>query len=69
MFLFWTGYTPLHHCLTMYGTAETLAMARLLLERGADPNARTRFGNVPLWEAVTHQKIDFINLLLEFEVI
>jgi ankyrin repeat protein len=41
MFLFWTGYTPLHHCLTMYGTAETMAMARLLLERGADPNART----------------------------
>jgi hypothetical protein len=40
-FLFCSGYTPLHHCLTMYGTAETMAMARLLLERGADPNART----------------------------
>jgi hypothetical protein len=25
----------------MYGTAETMAMARVLLERGADPNART----------------------------
>jgi ankyrin repeat protein len=62
------GYTPLHHCLTMYGTKTTMAMARVLLDRGADPNARTRFGNTPLCECVRHQKMDFIKLLLEYGV-
>ena len=52
----------------MYGTAETMGLALVLLERGADPNARTRLGNVPLCECVRHQKIEFIKLLLEFGV-
>lgn len=60
------GYTPLHHCLTMYGGTRTLAMARVLLEHGADPNARNRFGASPLLECVKHKKVDFVKLLLEF---
>jgi ankyrin repeat protein len=68
MTFFFIGYTPLHHCLTMYGGEETMAMARLLLDWGADPNARNRFGAVPLYECVNAQKMDFIQLLLSYGV-
>lgn len=58
------------------GTAETtalhhaaghgmLALARVLLERGADPNARDSTGATPLhWAAVMDQR-DLIKLLIE----
>ena len=59
------GYTPLHHCLTMYGTEETMELARLLLEKGADPNAQNRYGAVPLMECIRHQRMEFIKLLLD----
>ncbi len=62
------GYTPLHRCLTLYGSEQTMAMARVLLERGADPNAVTRMGNVPLSDAVMNNRTEFIKLLLEFGV-
>jgi ankyrin repeat protein len=52
----------------MYGSEQTIAMARELLERGADPNAINRMGNVPLSEAVVNNKIEFVKLLLEFGV-
>ena len=45
-----------------------MQMARLLLERGADPNAKNRFGNVPLGACVIGRNMDFIQLLLEFGV-
>ena len=45
-------------------------MARLLLERGADPNAKNRFGEVPLNICVQQQqdRAELIKLLLEFGV-
>jgi ankyrin repeat protein len=46
-----------------------MEMARVLLKRGADPNAKNRFGAVPLMECVMQNYLDFINLLLEFGVI
>ena len=52
----------------MYGSEQTMAMARVLLERGADPNAINRMGNVPLSEAVVNNRIEFVKLLLEFGV-
>jgi ankyrin repeat protein len=52
----------------MNGTDVTLAMARVLLERGADPNTKARLCNLPLTDCVTSNKIDFIKLLLEFGV-
>jgi ankyrin repeat protein len=52
----------------MYGSEQTMAMARVLLERGADPNAINRMGNVPLSEAVVNNKMEFVKLLLEFGV-
>ena len=52
----------------MYGSEQTMAMARVLLERGANPNAINRMGNVPLSEAVVNNKMEFVKLLLEFGV-
>ena len=52
----------------MYGSEQTMAMARVLLERGADPNAVTRMGNVPLADAVRDNRIEYVKLLLEFGV-
>merc|ERR1719309_1652576 len=46
------GYTPLQHCLTIYGNDTTFAMAKLLLANGADPNRKDRFGCTPLIECV-----------------
>jgi ankyrin repeat protein len=62
------GYTPLHHCLTLFGGETTKAMARLLLERGADPNAKNRSGAGPLFYCVQAQRMDYAQLLLEFGV-
>jgi ankyrin repeat protein len=45
-----------------------MAMARVLLERGADPNAVSRMGHVPLADAVRNNRIEFVKLLLEFGV-
>jgi ankyrin repeat protein len=45
-----------------------MAMAQVLLERGADPNAVTRMGNVPLSDAVMNNRTEFVKLLLEFGV-
>ena len=66
---FLLGFTPLHHCcLATRGTPLTLGMARLLLKRGADPNARNRFGETPLARCVYYANADFIKLLLELGV-
>jgi hypothetical protein len=63
------GYTPLHHCLSLYWSPATMALARLLLEHGADPNAKTRHGAVPLYECVISDNVESVKLLLEFGVI
>ena len=44
------GYTALHHA-TMKDDSK-LDLARILLENGADPNHRTRYGSVPILEWV-----------------
>ena len=62
------GYTPLHCCLSSCCTEVELGMARLLLERGADPNARNRLGTVPLCTGLHVNSKESINLLLEFGV-
>ena len=62
------GYTPLHHCLSLYWSPATMALARLLLEHGADPNAKTRHGAVPLHECVITNNVESVKLLLEFGV-
>ena len=44
------GFTPLQHCCTAFGTEETMKMAELLLKKGADINAKNRFGSTALQE-------------------
>ena len=55
------GYTPLHlACMT----PVRADLARILLEHGADPNARDRFGSVPLMGALQAGTLDAIEALL-----
>lgn len=61
------GFTPLHHCLNdVEGNDLTFQMARILLQNGADPNARNRFGISPIFEAFMFHRLEHIELLLEF---
>ena len=60
------GNTPLHHCLTSVSNSITRSMARELLNSGADPNTKNRFGCTPLYEPVQAANLDSIKLLLEF---
>ena len=59
------GFTPLHHCLTGQGNPVTYQMAKLLLENGANPNAPTRFGLVPLTICVMAGDIERAELLVK----
>jgi len=59
------GFTPLHHCCTMYGTDVTLKMAERLIRAGANVNAKNRFGSTALQEVTMSYKYDFIKFLLE----
>ena len=52
----------------MYGSEETMELGRLLLEGGADPNAKNRFGEVPLTLCLIRKTEELIKLLLEFGV-
>ena len=58
------GYTPLHHCLTSQGNSVTYEMAKLLLSKGVDPNARNRFGVPPLSICVMAGNLEFVELLV-----
>ena len=60
------GYTPLAHCLTSAGNETTFKMARMLLEKGADPNLKNRMGWIPLFDCVIHQNRPYIKLLMKF---
>jgi MYND finger/Ankyrin repeat len=60
------GYTPLHMCVRLVVTPLTFRLGRLLLERGANPNAKDRNDVVPLSHAYVQRSEDFLLLLLEF---
>lgn len=55
------GWTPLHYAVS----APSTAVARLLLERGADVNARAPNASTPLMVAVQHGPEEAALLLLE----
>ena len=59
------GFTPLFYCVTKYATPLTLKMARILLKRGSDPNARNRLGATPIGESVMGRRLDCVKLLLD----
>jgi len=61
------GYTPLHHCLTSMSNSYTRQMAEYLLEEcGANVNAVTRFGEVPLQECIRGFNTEAIKLLIKY---
>jgi len=58
------GYSALHHCCTIYGNSKTLELAELLLEYGAEVNAKNRFGCTALMEPSMHANFDAVELLM-----
>lgn len=61
-----TGYSALHHLMDKTHVKTVLTMTRVLLENGADPNLRNRFGFVPLRIGVNQGTPAAVKLLLEF---
>ncbi|KIJ50946.1 hypothetical protein M422DRAFT_59022 [Sphaerobolus stellatus SS14] len=57
-------YTALAHATLRDGLA--IDVARVLLEEGANPNHRNKYGAVPVLEACIHGSLKCIDLLLEF---
>jgi len=62
------GYSPLNYTLRNEGKDNKvlLEMARMLLEKGADPNHKNRFGFVPLFACLNSMGEESAKLLLEF---
>ena len=59
------GYTPLY--LASEGEyPKDCSVLRLLLERGADVNARTKVGSTPLHMASSRGALEIVRLLLEY---
>ncbi|KAJ6543709.1 ankyrin, partial [Mycena vulgaris] len=58
------GFTAIHHATRAFFPNE--ALARSLLEHGANPNHQNRFGDIPLLGAMQLKALPMINLLMEF---
>lgn len=57
------GFTPLHIC-AKYGNTD---VARLLLEKDADPDAAAKNGLTPLHVATHYANDDIVQLLLRYK--
>jgi hypothetical protein len=57
----WRGYTPLHYA-ACHGHIE---IARLLLQNGAEVNAKCNGGSTPLHSAAAHGHVEILHLLVE----
>ena len=57
------GYSVLFHCLTAFGNDDTLKMAKVLIDAGADPNLQNRFGCTALHENIMVQNYKAIDFL------
>ena len=67
-----SSWTPMHylsqgflHPAWLRDAPQLSDAARLLLERGVDPNARTNDGSTPLHKAVQCRTVDIVRMLLE----
>ena len=61
------GRTPLHFASQgTFRKGPNIDVARLLLEHGADVNARSRYHGSPLHEAVEHGGVEVVRVLLEY---
>jgi len=66
-----SGNSPLHICVSEvrgkpFTNKTTLMMARMLLEKGADPNIRNVWGRTPVVHACHETGAEYARLLLEF---
>lgn len=60
------GYSVLYHCVTAFGNIkETLKLAKILIEAGADPNTQNRFGCTPLHENIMIRRYYVLDFLIE----
>ena len=59
------GFTPLHHCVTIYGNEVTFKMAERLIRAGAEVDAKHRFGGTPLSEVCMTTHYEAVELLLK----
>jgi len=55
---------PIHSAAANRRTAESLALCKLLLENGADPNVKQAGGWTPLHQAAAHGRKEAVDLLL-----
>jgi ankyrin repeat protein len=60
------GFTPLHSAVATDAGAATAEIVRLLLEAGADPNAKSREGGTPLHSAAFTGDLEIAELLLAY---
>jgi|AntAceMinimDraft_1070359.scaffolds.fasta_scaffold19976_2 hypothetical protein len=58
------GHTPLHHCTTSQCSDESIAIASLLIARGADVEAKIRAGSMPIAAPMMSRKLNAVTLLL-----
>ena len=56
------GATPLHLASAIYGKP---ALVRILLKHGADANARDRYGQVRLFDAMLTSEVECVEALME----
>ncbi|EGO03119.1 hypothetical protein SERLA73DRAFT_176639 [Serpula lacrymans var. lacrymans S7.3] len=58
------GYTALHHSCASSSPQPTLA--RVLLQEGADPNYRNRYGEIPIFAPFRSNNITLVDLLMKY---
>eukprot|EP00494_Astrolonche_serrata_P034518 UN34787 len=57
--------TPLYLTCNQPDTPESLTLAKMLLDRGADVNFNNKYGRTPLNQAVARDHIDMVEFLIE----
>jgi len=59
------GFTPIHHCTTIYANKMTLKLAEILIKAGSEVNLKNRLGCTPIFEPTMAGRIDLVEFLLE----
>lgn len=62
------GLTALHHVVASFNVNPrvSLAILKLLLESGADPNLQNRYGTTPIFTAIMQKQLATVDLLMQY---